>query len=194
LIGNKLEQEIIRLYNQEITALYSINQIAVRLGKAYPYINRKVTSLIHSEILNMTVIGRSHLCSVNLKSDETNWLLALNEIRKKEEIEKKDKRIAEIIKTIHNLRKAITIHLAVKVGNRLLFVLENKEDKSILEKSISLTYFKIQTYTKQEFLQWLLVDKDILQNHVILFGYEKYFHYLEEIGGKLRIKYSSLLK
>ena len=79
MIGNKLELDIIRIFNRDITALLSINQIAHKLKKAYPHINAKVNDLINEGILNKRQIGRSYLCSVNLDNDKCVELARAND-------------------------------------------------------------------------------------------------------------------
>lgn len=194
MVGNKLEQEIIGLYNEDITALYSINEIAKKLDKAYPYINKKVNSLIKSKILKKTEIGRSYLCTVNLENDEAVWLLVLNEIQARKKVIRKEKKITRVLDFIHEARQAIPIHLALKTNNHLVFVVETEEDKKILRKSKTLKEYKTEAHTKAEFLELLLKDKTILQDHSILHGYEKYYQYIREVKGALRIKHSPLLQ
>ena len=84
MIENRLELDIISLYDNNLKSLFSINQISKKLDKKYPYINKKVKQLIKSDILQKINFGRSHLCSINLDSDRAIILLSLNEIRKKE--------------------------------------------------------------------------------------------------------------
>ncbi|MFC1648668.1 hypothetical protein ACFL1B_04385 [Nanoarchaeota archaeon] len=194
MAGNNLEQEIIALYNKDITALHSINQIAATLGKAYPYINKKATSLIKSRILNKTVIGRSHLCSINLASDEATWMLILNEIKARQRAEESDPHLTELLSRIQEVSKVVTIYSVVKIGKRLVFVLENIDDKAILEKSVSINSYKLECCTKREFLEMLIQDEKLLKERVILFSYEYFYQCMKEVEPQIRIKYSLLLK
>ena len=196
MIGNELEQEIISLYSKDISSLYSINQIAHRLGKKYPYINKKVTILIKNKIFKKTIIGRSYLCSLNLKNDETIYLLILNEIRKKKAELEFDTNLPAVLEYIDKAKKIINLQLVIKSKERILFVLPTTEDKEQFEKAIVkqvMQNYKTQIQTQEEFLKELLKNKELQEKHVILHGYEKYYEYIREIEDELKLKYSKLI-
>ena len=196
MIGNELEQEIISLYSKDISSLYSINQIAHRLGKKYPYINKKVTILIKNKIFKKTIIGRSYLCSLNLKNDETIYLLILNEIRKKKAELEFDTNLPAVLEYIDKAKKIINLQLVIKSKERILFVLPTTEDKEQFEKALVkqvMHNYKTQIQTQEEFLKELLKNKELQEKHVILHGYEKYYEYIREIEDELKLKYSKLI-
>lgn len=196
MIGNELEQEIISLYTKDISSLYSINQIAHRLGKKYPYINKKVTTLIKNKIFRKTIVGRSYLCSLNLKNDETIYLLILNEIRKKKTELELSPNLKEIIEYVNKAKKIIDLHLVLKSKDRILFVLDKAEDKEQFEKAIvkeAMKDYKTEIHTRESFLKELLDNKELQEKHVILHGYEKYYEYIREIEDELKLKYSKLI-
>lgn len=196
MVGNALEQEIIRLYSGDVSSVYSINQIAGRLGKKYPYINKKVTVLIKNRIFKKTIVGRSYLCSLNLENEETIYLLILNEIKKKKEALTKNPELQATLEYIEKINKALGISLVVKEDNKLFFVVEKEEKKSMLETSVikqAMPGLKIEAHTKEEFLRILLEDSELREKRIILHGYEKYYEYLKEIEDKLKIRYSKLV-
>ena len=196
MIGNELEQEIISLYSKDISSLYSINQIAHRLGKKYPYINKKVTILIKNKIFKKTIIGRSYICSLNLNNDETIYLLILNEIKKKKAEIELDPHLTKILDYINKAKKIINLPLVLKSKNKILFVLNKAEDKEQFEKAIVkavMQNYKTEIQTREEFLKELLKNKDLQENHVILHGYEKYYEHIKEIEDELKLKYSKLI-
>jgi len=196
VIGNELEQEIISLYTKDISSIYSINQIANRLGKKYPYINKKVNRLIKNKIFKKTIIGRSYLCSLNLKNDETIYLLILNEIRKKKAELTLNPQLQEVLDYIDKAKKVVSLQLVLKTKHRILFVLDKEEERQRFEKAIvkqAMKNYKIEIHTKQSFLKELLGDKGLQENHVILHGYEKYYEYIQEVEDELKLKYSKLI-
>ena len=196
MIGNELEQEIISLYSKDISSLYSINQIAHRLGKKYPYINKKVTILIRNKIFKKTIIGRSYLCSLNLKNDETVYLLILNEIRKKKAELELDPNLQEALEYINKASKIANLHLVLKSKDIIHFVLNKEEDKEQFENAIvkqAMQNYKAEIHTKESFLKILLKNKEVQERHVILHGYEKYYEYIREIEDELKLKYSKLI-
>jgi len=200
VIGNKLEQEIISLYTKDISSLYSINQIAGKLGKKYPYINKKVTLLIKNQIFKKTISGRSYLCSLNLNNEETIYLLILNEIRKKKAELKINPSLEKLIQYIKKIKILLLLDLVMKVNNKLIFVFDKEEDKQQFKKRALLksviTDPKIKDiiiYSKQEFLNQLIIDKELQENHIILQGYEKYYDFLREIEDELNLTYSKVI-
>ncbi|MBN1793026.1 hypothetical protein JW826_05070 [Candidatus Woesearchaeota archaeon] len=195
MVGNALEQEIIELYSDNPSSVYSINQIASKLGKKYPYINKKVTILIKNKIFKKIVVGRSHLCSLNLKNDETIYLLILNEIRKKKKEMERSQRLEQASKYLAKAARAANIPLILKQKNSILFVLDTKEAKNEFEKSMvkqALHGHEASLMTKEEFLQALKEDKTLHEDHTILHGFEKYYEYIREIEDELKIRYSKL--
>jgi len=196
VVGNELEQEIISLYIKDISSIYSINQIAHRLRKKYPYINKKVTALINNKIFKKTIIGRSYLCSLNLENDETIYLLILNEIKKKKTELKLDEDLQKVLEYINKIKKIISLQLVLKSKNKILFVLSKPEDKELFGKAIVkevMKNYKLETHTEKSFLKELLKNNELQENHVILYGYEKYYEYIKEIEDELKIKYSKLI-
>jgi hypothetical protein len=196
VIGNELEQEIISLYSKDISSLYSINQIAGKLGKKYPYINKKVTRLIKSQIFKKTIIGRSYLCSLNLGNDETIYLLILNEIHRKANELKQNPGLQQTMEYVEKARKLINLQLVIKSNDKVLFVLDKPDDKEQFEKAIvkqAMKDYKAEIHTKESFLKKLLSDKELHAKHTILHGYERYYEYIREIEDELKLRYSKLI-
>ncbi|HJX05962.1 MAG TPA: hypothetical protein VJ461_04570 [Candidatus Nanoarchaeia archaeon] len=196
MIGNELEQEIISLYSKDISALYSINQIANKLGKKYPYINKKVTLLIKNNVFRKTIIGRSYLCSLNLNNDETIYLLILNEIHKKASELKQNPGLQEVIDYVDKAKKLINLQLVLKSRDRILFVLDKPEDKEQFENAIlkqAMKGYEAEIHTKESFLKEMLKTKELHEKHTILQGYEKYYEYIREIEDELKLRFSKLI-
>ena len=196
MIGNELEQEIISLYSKDISSLYSINQIAHKLGKKYPYINKKVTLLIKNNIFRKTVIGRSYLCSLNLRNDETVYLLILNEIHKKTSELKQSHELQGVMEYVEKARKLINLQLVLKSKGRIIFVLDKPEDKEQFEKAVvkqAMKDYETEIHSKESFLKELLKNKEIHEKHTILHGYEKYYEYIREIEDELKLRFSKLI-
>ncbi len=196
MVGNELEQEIISLYSKDISSLYSINQIAHKLGKKYPYINKKVTRLIKNNIFRKTIIGRSYLCSLNLRNEETIYLLILNEIHKKSSELKQNPKLQEVIDYVDKAKKLINLQLVLKSKDRILFVLDKPEEKEQFENAIvrqAIKDYKTEIHTKESFLKEMLKTKELHEKHTILHGYEKYYEYIKEIEDELKLRYSKLI-
>lgn len=182
MFENKLEQDIIGLYSENLVNLFSINEIAKRLNKKYPYINKKVTQLINKGILKKIVVGRSYLCSLNLENEKTILLLALCQINKKNP-ESKDIR-KYIIK--NNLE--LVIHSVVSYHGNLVFVVNGLRDR----KAIMDNYPEAQIVHKSEFVDMLLETPALFQNHLVLYGYERFFELIVSVKDELISKYSPI--
>ena len=191
MIGNTLEQQIIGLYDRDINAAYSINQIAKKLKKKYPYINKKVNMLLQEKILVKVVIGHSHLCSLNLENEQTTVLLTINEIKKKEKLLKKDdwkKKSEKICSCIKNT----SIRTVLCSNNNIYFVVGDLKDERAIRKKLRLKN-KMKFLTNDQFKKLLLTEKTILEDHTILYAYEGYYQTIREIRGELRLRYSPLI-
>ncbi len=196
MAGNSLEQDIIELYSTNPSSLYSINQIATKLGKKYPYINKKVSILIKENIFKKTIVGRSHLCSLNLSNDETINLLALNEIkRKKQHFDPKLSKNIRFLEYCYKLSKSTGLLAILKFKNTIYFVVETETNKETLEKTIvsqMLAGFSFTILTKERFLSMLKESIEFQEEKTLIFGFEKYYQIIKEIEDELRIRYSKL--
>ncbi len=169
---------------------FSINQISKKLNKKYPYINKIVSMMIEDGILIKKVIGRSYLCSINFRNDEAVVLLTLNEINKRNNFVQKNKAMRLLLDTIDQLRRDITIHSVVWSKKELFLVVENIDDENNIRSKFS-TKQKIVVLTKK--FSKKLFESINPKDQIILYGYEKYFEYLQEVEDELRAKQFRLL-
>ena len=191
VIGNTLEQQIIGLYDRDINAAFSINQIAKKLKKKYPYINKKVNQLIKENILVKTVIGHTHLCSLNLQNERKTVLLTINEIAKKESLLNKDDWKNKCRK-ISRCIKDTSVKTVLCSDNKLFFVMRELKDQEMIKKELKLKN-KMRFLTPEQFKKLLLKDKTIIEDHTILHAYEGYYQTIKEIRGELQLRYSPLI-
>jgi hypothetical protein len=183
---NDLQQDIIGLYDNNLKNVFSINQIASLLKKKYPYINKKVTGMIDEGILKKLEIGRSYLCSLNLKNEKTLLLLAFNEMHKKKGLQE----LGKIEETLENLKKEVIIFSAVGVhkNSRIqeLYII------SPSKKAIKAPFKTI--FVDENRIKEMLADKDCLlfKSHIVFYGAEKFFEYILETEERLQKLYSPL--
>jgi hypothetical protein len=196
LVGNALEQDIIGLYAKNIVSSLTINQIAKNLGKKYPYINKKVKFLIKENIFKRTVVGHSHLCSLNLSNDETIYLLILHELRNKKSELSKQRNLRQILEYVKKICQSTSIELAIRKGKKIFLVTDNEPTKTNLEKGIITkgpANYRFECITKEDFLTKIIDDRGLLEDHLILYGYERYYEYMQRIEDTLKIRYSKLI-
>ncbi|MEM2138667.1 MAG: hypothetical protein QXM96_00775 [Candidatus Woesearchaeota archaeon] len=183
MIGNKLEKEIISIFNRDISSFLSINQIAKELNKAYPNINNKVNSLIKEGILTKIVAGKSYLCTINLENEKAIALLTLNESEKKQKYKGKIENLLLEIKDIKNRFNILTIILH---NNSLIVVLDYLNDQEAIKNLYKeIKRFNLIFFDKTSFQQYLLKNKSVLSEFVILYSYEKYYELLSQIKNNL---------
>jgi hypothetical protein len=180
--GNRLEKEIIGIFNRDISSFLSINQISKKLKKAYPYINAKVTELIDEGVLNKAQIGRSYQCSINLHNEKAVALMTLNEVEKKDKHLMKIDNSAKLIEEINSIKKEFRIYTVLLYDSSLIFVLDYLHDKEAIRNMYrAIKNFELIFFDRAGFQQYLIQNRNALPDHSILYSYEKYFEFLSEV-------------
>lgn len=151
------EQEILSAYGENPNAIYSINEIAKRIGKAYPHVHKKVRGLIQKGVLKRYEVGRSHLCAVNLENTQAVLLLALNHAHKYEQLPKRVQQQALKLKQ-HNPDAIIYD----ETTHSLLLITEQPVPEA-------------DCLTTQELQERLINEEELYTNHTVIAGYEHIF-------------------
>jgi DNA-binding Lrp family transcriptional regulator len=181
LIG-EVDREIIGLFSEDIAAYYSINKIAKKLGKKYPYINKRVSSLLEQAILKKSVLGNTYLCSINFGSDSAVAMLSLVEIDKRNSAATKNERLGKLLEQIRAKKREVNIGCAVISGTRLILV---GQDRIVSSDSLSLKGYSYVCASRKDFLK-MLCEEGVVKDHVILYGFERYFEMVGEVEKELR--------
>lgn len=163
-----LEQEILATYTNPV-AVYSINQISKRIGRSYPYVNKKVQELTQQGILQKKPTGRSHLCSINLHNKHAVILLALNELEKHQDIPKQTLEEAKQLDEQKHLNQQNAI-IYDPTTKELLIIAPNKPQPPTKAKHL----------TTQELKKKLLENKTFYEQRIIISGHEHFFSLLAE--------------
>ncbi|MGM5482101.1 MAG: hypothetical protein ACQESF_01435 [Nanobdellota archaeon] len=182
MFESELVQKIVKLYDSNLLNLMSINEISKKLGKKYPYINKKVSDLIECGILKKTVIGRSYLCSLNLDNEKTVLLLALNEINKQDP----DRKIVKDFICNYNLE--LSINSVVKNQGKLIFILNSLRERKKIERFFEGSL----VLDKGEFVDMLIEDHSLFSNHCVVYGYERFFELIIFAREELKKVYSPI--
>lgn len=183
MVENKLEQEIIQLYDTNLVNLFSINEISKKLNKKYPYINKKVTSLIEEGILNKIVVGRSYLCSLNLQNDKTIILLSLNEINKRCKA-----KMPEIETFVSKNNIQFSIISVVKSDDSTIFIVNDLKVRMMIQRAFE----DAIVVNKDEFTSLLFEDPEIFRKHVVVYGHQNFFEMIRGCISELKNEYSPL--
>jgi DNA-binding Lrp family transcriptional regulator len=195
LVGSKLEREIIGIFNRDICAFLSINQISKKLNKAYPHINAKVNELLEEGILTKYEIGRSYQCSINLNNEKAVALLTLNESEKKEQAISKIKNNKALSDELLSIRKQFKVFTIILNKDELIFVLDYLYDREAIKNmSHQLSQFDLIFLGREDFKKYALENIRHQNDWVILYSCEKYFELLSEIKESLIIRNISNMK
>jgi len=184
---NRLDLAILELFLRNTYLSLSINQIAIRLGKTYPNINKKVNELLEEGILNKIVIGRSHLCSLNLENPKTRLLLGILELKNLEE--NRPGLVKETRELLKPFRKAGQV-LFVSLQDKTIFLCVSDKRPFTgmrLPKPWQLT---ISSPSEMEHL----LESSIFSEHHLLDGFERYFEFINDHASHLRRYHDPLLQ
>jgi hypothetical protein len=170
-----------RLYDSNLVNVFSINQIAKKLGKPYAYVNNHTRRLIDQGLLSKIEIGRSHMCALNFSNEETMILLCLMEI------EKKQGQASQEIDAFLE-KKTFTVHFVLSAGGRLIFVIEDLRHRLEIQERFS----ESLVLTIPEFSNYLVETEVIFKSHVIFYGCQRFFEVVKRSLRELQNKHSPL--
>ena len=179
MVVSKVGQEIIGIFNRDIFASLSINQMAKILKKAYPNVNTTSNNLIKENILNKLQAGHSYRCSINLESEKALLLLSLNEVEKRERYLKTVKKPKQFLEEIREIKKSFNIYTIFAHSAKLYFVLDHIYDKEAIKNSFSvIKQFKLVFLTRSEFTD--SIRQEPKKNPVIFYAPKKYFELVQD--------------
>ena len=192
MIGNKLEQSIISVFQNNLSTTFSINEVSKQLKKSYPTINHKSNFFLKEGILKKIVIGKSYQCFLNLENDKAKVLISINEINNKELFLEKNTDFMFTYEAILRICGAppykTYISFILVRGFELVFVLRSFDSKMIAEiRNVIPVVAKYQRLflSEEQFKTELLNDPLLGNTHTILFNLNNYVHLLEEMTDKL---------
>ena len=194
----RLELKIVDLLSKNKEKEFSINEIANALKESYSFVNRITNKLIMDKVIIKKKIGKSYICSLNLKNEKTLVLINLNEIQKKEKFYKEEKGLKLILEdVIENLRTFLKEDLisvvifgshtkkeATKLSDiDLLLIVKKRLDISRIIRESYAKYGKeinpvILTLKEAENQKSKEIIKEIIKNHYILYGTENFVNFV----------------
>lgn len=189
MIGNKLEQSIIKIFEENLSETFSINSISKQLDKSYPNINRKSHFLIKEGILGKIDVGKSYQCYLNLNNDKAKIFLAMIEINKKDILLTKQPKFQDIVFEIFQLAKKFKIDTVVLHKKNLIFVMrENIKKEEVLEQTLLTQDFNIVFLDRKGFQKQFLSNVDLQKYHHVLLNTENYVNIISEMNDSLITK------
>jgi DNA-binding Lrp family transcriptional regulator len=192
MIGNKLEQSIISVFQYNLSKTFSINEISKQLRKSYPTINHKSNFFLKEGILKKIDIGRSYQCFLNLSNDKTKILISTNEVNNKEVFLEKNRDFSITYEKISSICESQSykkkISFVLLYGMEIIFVLDSLDQEIVTEIQSSVpasTKYKFLFLTEELFKVEFLNNNALQKNHVLLFNIPSYVQLLESMVDKL---------
>src|SRR3989344_784491 len=190
----KLELKIVDLLLRNKEKDFTIHEISNALKQYYSLVHRTVEKLSKDNIIVRKKTGKAYVCSLNLENEKTHVLLTLSEIERKEEFYEKNKEIRLILEDLVDSLKEVfrtKLYSIVLFGSYakgtaskdsdidILILAKNKAPifrkiKDLYAKYgreinvIILTPKELEQQKQKEFV------KEIIKNHYILYGSEKF--------------------
>jgi hypothetical protein len=170
-----VEHDIVKLFDSNLRGFYTINAIAAKLGKAYPYVHRKVHSLLALGVLRSVQVGNSHCCTINLRNRRAVLYLTELELEKRSHLPAQTQELTRQLETDGTLAIETVVY-----GNNTVYVLGSGN------------YPGTKTITAHD-LKELLLTTDLFKHHTVLYGYERFFTHLASIQADLDRAYNPLV-
>ena len=190
---------LLQLFDRNFNSEFTINQIAKKTNFDYAYANREINKLIKRGVISKKTVGNAHLCSLNLKNDETIAIIFDYETRKKSGFYEEHKVLKAYFSDFLGDLKRYSIHSLLIFGSYasgketsksdldILVILENKKQSDSVHKLIN-NAFKLSDVEinpivigRKDFVEMLVnksrlnIGKEALKNHIILYGIERFW-------------------
>jgi hypothetical protein len=186
VLGNKLEQQILEVFDRDYSQLFSINQISKKLNRSYPHINAKVNNLISEGVISTANVGRSILCSLNLDNEKSIALLILENAGKKERAFAKIRNRKGFLDEIRTIKEEFNVDTIFLAGRDLIFVIDNPHDREAIKNMFSeIKQFSLVFCSKAGFKEYLIKDPAAISSHIVLYSYERYFESVSSVKSEI---------
>src|SRR3989344_6055269 len=188
----KLELKIIDLLARNTERKFTINEIAKSLEEYYSFVHRTVNKLIKDAVIIKEKAGKSYLCSINLDTEKTIALINLSEIEKKNDFYNSNKELKIILEDFVKMTESIVNPISIVLfGSYAKGTATKESDIDIL--LISRIKVGIDKITKEIYAKYgkeinpvmmtsedfkrqkdKVIIKEIIKDHYVLYGVEKF--------------------
>ncbi len=192
----KLELKIVDLLARNQGKKLAINEIAKALKEHYSFVHRIVNNLIKDKVVIKEKVGKSHICSLDIKNEKTIALMHLSEIEKKDEFYASNKELGLVLEDFsRSVKSDLNITSIVLFGSYakgtakkdsdidILILSKRKVDVDKIIKEIYAKYGReinainmaCSDFKKQKDKPLI---KEIINNHYIIYGAEEFINCL----------------
>jgi len=188
MIGNKLEQSIIEVFQNDLSSTHSINQVSKILKKSYPIINKKSNIFLNEGVLKKINIGKSYQCFLDLNNEKARVLMALNEISRKESFAQKNKNSDILMDELSQLSKKFRIETVLLYKKSLIFVTPDVDKKDdMMQLSILTKDYTMLFLDRSRFQEYFVDNKDLQRYHIILLNVDLCLNMLSGVADRLLV-------
>jgi len=187
----KIELKIVDLLARNPERKFTINEIAKSLNEYYSNVHRTISKLIKDNVIIKEKVGKSYLCSINLRNEKSFALIQLSEIERRNNFYNSNKEIKVILEDLVETLKSIDPISIILFGSYakgsasresdidILLISKTKPrvDKIAKEmyakygKEINLIAISLNDFKKQKDKALI---KEIIRNHYVLYGVENF--------------------
>ncbi|MBW2971590.1 hypothetical protein KY359_01010 [Candidatus Woesearchaeota archaeon] len=164
-----LKYRIIELLSKEVSTLYSISDIAKKLGVAYSHAHTFITKLAQENAVSIQKIGNVSVCRLNLKQPMTLAYLSVIESRKALEWARKNPQSAKILERIEQVKDSV--HAVLIKNNRIIIIVPEKIS------GVDFSAFRNRSVMNRTHLAR---NRQYYKDCIVLHGAEKYWSMLAE--------------
>lgn len=177
MIEKDMSIKIIGLFSQKYFEVFSINEIAKKLDKKYPFVHNTVKKMVSDGFLNSISFGRSLLCSINLENPFVRYFLGYYHLKKSIDFDSSFNQKMKISFPKH--------YFVVLSGNNIFVV---GSENSLLK----IPKFRVFFLTENDFLNKF--DDLVYSNHSVISGREAFFDFILKNKEKLTYKFHPLFR
>ena len=199
-----LAVKIAGLYDGNPKAELSIREVAKRLRATYSFVYESVDRMAKEGIIAVAVKGRAKMCMLNLGNDKARALLAIHSVNRKEDFLKKNRLVGELLSEFVSRLAGEGVYSVVLFGSYakgsasatsdvdLLVVGVSKAkldgkvgaEANSLEarygKEVNAVVLDKVMFLKSLRSQEVTAVNEALADHVILYGFERFWELVRE--------------
>lgn len=164
-----LKYRIIELLSRDHGTLFSISDIAKKLGVAYSHTHGFVKILAKEEVISVQKIGNVSVCRLNLKQQMTLAYLSQIEYKKTAEWARKNPQSKKIMERVEQAKD--NVHSVLLKGNKIIIIVPERitgADFSMFRNRVVLN----KTH--------LMRNRHYYKDCVVLHGAERYWSFMSE--------------
>ena len=190
MFTDDLGVQVIGLFCPNYMDVLSINEIASRLGKKYPYVHKRVKGMISDGLLKVTLMGRSHLCSLDLSHPMVAYLLGFHHLQHARKRFRHSSLLAmgsDIIERLPSTQALVAGGTRLK--NTTIYAVGSHGDGNFKHQGS-----QVLSITWDEMSRMLLdTSSSFYADHIVILGFDHLFRMIRANERELKLAYNPLV-